>query len=123
MSIKTKRHLVAFGYHAGVLTFVVLMARIGTAIGSQGIVGASALILLGHILTFRAIPISRWVQEMLIPEATCYGCGAAIELVGLYRCGCGFVSHKERHAFSPCPMCGKNYSWFVCPECETSLPV
>lgn len=122
-SVRSKRQIIAFCYHVGVVMICIAMAKAGQFFNSSAMFQVSGVILLAHLLTFRIIPVSRWLQEWLIPEAVCPGCGTAIDLVGIYRCGCGFVPHKERHVFSPCPMCGKLYSWVVCPLCETSILV
>jgi endogenous inhibitor of DNA gyrase (YacG/DUF329 family) len=44
----------------------------------------------------------------------------ALDLVASWRCHCGFVS-QERHAFSPCPQCGKGFAWINCPRCGRSI--
>lgn len=115
--------MIAFSYNIAVIGVSLGIISFGKYIGSESLTGVAAFLLLFHTLTSRIIPISRWIEEALIPEAICYGCGAVIELVNLYRCGCGFVSHEERHVFSPCPMCGKYFLWISCPECETSIPI
>ena len=123
MSIRAKRRLIVFCYHAGIVVFCIGLAKVGSIDGNAAMSEVAGVIILGDILTFRIIPLSRKLQELLIPEAVCFGCGTAIELVGIYRDGCGFQSHRERHVFSPCPMCGKYYSWITCPVCETSIPI
>ncbi|MBI5695304.1 MAG: hypothetical protein HZC51_06115 [Nitrospirae bacterium] len=123
MGVRTKRRIIAFCYNVGIVTVCLLMAKAGLALDRCSLLEVSGAVFIGHILTFRVIPVSRWLQEALIPEAVCFGCGTPVELVGQFRCGCGFVPYKERHAFSPCPMCGKLFSWVVCPSCETSILV
>lgn len=123
LSIKRRRKIIASFYHLGVVAVSLIGIKAGTILNSYSLLNVSASFLLGHILTFRIIPISRWIQEKLIQEAICFGCGAVIELVSLYRCGCGYSHYKERHVFSPCPMCGKYFLWITCPECETSIPI
>jgi len=122
-TIKTKRKIIAFIYHSGVISISLIGIKAGTAFNSPGLLNISAIVLLAHLLTFRIIPILRWIQERLIREATCYGCGAMIALDGLFRCSCGYMSHRERHVFSHCPMCSKYYRWITCPACETSIPI
>jgi hypothetical protein len=123
LSVRSKRRVIAFSYHflIGAVCFTGIYA--GRAVNSSCLVNGSASMLLFDILTFRVIPVSRWIEEKLIPEAACYNCGAAIGLTQAYKCSCGFLPHKERHIFSPCPMCGKTFSWIICPECETSIPI
>lgn len=121
LSVRSKRRFTAFCYHIGVIAVCIAMAKAGQITNSPAMLQASGAVLFIHIATFRVIPVARWLQEWLIPEAVCPGCGAVIDLVGIYRCGCGFVPHIERHVFSPCPLCGKGYMWVVCPSCETSI--
>ncbi len=115
--------MIAFAYHFLIGAVCLTGIYAGIAVNSHRLTEGSASLWLADILTFRAIPVSRWIEEKLIPEARCFGCGTIIDLVGLYKCGCGFLSHKERHIFGPCPMCGKTFSWIICPECETSIPI
>ncbi len=123
MGVKLKRQIIAVLYHCLVITVVVLGAKAGAAIESETLFQVSVGILLVHVFTFKVIPVSRWLQERLLPEATCFACGSTVDLVNRYKCGCGFISYKARHVFSPCPFCGKVFLWVVCPECETSIPI
>ncbi|MHB8174775.1 MAG: hypothetical protein ACYDFU_10005 [Nitrospirota bacterium] len=121
MSIKGKRMMIAFCYHLGIISISLVGVKIGAFLDSPGLVGVSVVLLALHLLTFRVIPVSRWIQESLIREATCTICGAQVEIVNLYKCGCGYT--QARHAFSPCPMCGTSFQWVICPECESSIPI
>ncbi|MHB8172960.1 MAG: hypothetical protein ACYDFU_00675 [Nitrospirota bacterium] len=123
MSIRAKRRLIAFCYHMGIVVFCVGLTEVGALMGNAVMPEVAGAIILADILTFRIIPLSKKLQELLIPEAVCFGCGTVISLLGIYRDGCGYQSHKERHVFSPCPMCGKYFSWITCPVCETSIPI
>jgi hypothetical protein len=123
MGVRGKRRLVAFCYHSAVSILCAGGIYIGAIFDSPTMARTFAFLLLFHVLTFRIVPVSRWLQETLIREVECYACGSVIELEGTYKCGCGYISHRERHVFSPCPMCGKYYSWVVCPMCETSITI
>ena len=123
LGVKRKRQIIAFCYHAGIIAISMSGIKLSILINSPELRQVSSIVLLLHLLTFKVIPISRWIQERLIPEASCPGCGAVIELVGLHRCGCGFISHVERHIFSDCQMCGKSFLWIVCPECDISIRI
>jgi hypothetical protein len=123
VSVRSKRRIIAFTYHALIAAIGFTGIIVGQALSSSCLIRASATVLIADILTFRVIPITLLIEEKLIPEAVCYGCGAMIDLTGLYKCGCGFLPHEERHIFTPCPMCGKTFSWITCPECETSIPI
>lgn len=113
--------MIAFCYHLGIITISLAGMTIGVFLNSPGLVGVSVILLMLHLLTFRIIPVSRWIQESLIREATCTICGAEVELVNLYKCGCGYT--HVWHAFSPCPMCRASFQFVICPECESSIPV
>lgn len=123
MGIRLKRRLIAAAYHCSVITVIYIGAKAGIAFESEFVSQSAIALFIVHVLTFKVIPISRWLQERLIPEATCFGCGTSIELVDRYKCGCGFIPYKDRHVFSPCPHCGKGFLWVVCPQCEALIPI
>lgn len=120
-NVKNRRQIISFLYHLALLAVSLLGIRVGSALGNQSLLNLSACLLAFHLLTFRVIPISRWIQERLISEAVCFACGQEVELVSQYRCGCGYIAPRERHVFSPCPMCGQRFLWIICPACETSI--
>ncbi|WKZ32784.1 MAG: hypothetical protein QY316_12890 [Thermodesulfobacteriota bacterium] len=123
MGIRLKRRLIAAVYHCSVIAVIYTGAKAGSAFGSEFVFQSAIALFIIHILTFKVVPVSRRLQELLIPEASCFACGATVDLVNRYKCGCGFLSFKDRHAFSPCPNCGKGFLWVVCPACETSIPI
>lgn len=45
----------------------------------------------------------------------CPGCHGPIELVGRFKCGCGFVF--DGYVFSRCKVCGKTPSFVACQAC------
>lgn len=123
MGLRLKRRLIAVAYHSLVITVCYAGVRTGIAFGSEFLLQSAIALFVLHFLTFKVLPVSRRLQEWLIPEAACFACGSTVDLVNRYRCGCGFIPHKDRHAFSPCPNCGKGFLWVVCPACETSIPI
>ena len=123
LSIRAKRRLIVFCYHAGIVVFCIGLAKVGSIDGNTVMPEVAGAILLGDIFTFRLFPLSRHLEAWLIPEAVCFSCGNVIELMGIYRCGCGYQSYKERHVFSPCPNCHKFYDWIECPVCQTSIVI
>ena len=123
MSIRMKRRLIASCYHAGIVVFCIGLAKVGSIDGNAAMSEVAGVIILGDILTFRVIPLSRKLQELLIQEAVCFGCGTVISLVSIYRDGCGYQSYKERHVFSPCQNCGRHFDWVECPVCQTSIVI
>lgn len=123
MGIRLKRRLIAVAYHYSIIMVSYAGAKAGIAFGSELVFQIAIALFIIHILTFKVIPVSRLLQERLIQEATCFACGSTIELVSRFKCGCGFISYKDRHVFSPCPNCDKGFLWVVCPQCETSIPI
>lgn len=121
LSISSKRWLIACGYHAAIIASSLILTKLGTALENETIGMFAIGLLISDVLTFRLIPISRWIQESLIQEGTCYGCGAVVEFIGRYKCSCGYLSPKDRHIFSPCGLCKKSFRFAVCPKCETSI--
>jgi len=121
MTLKMKRNLVALLYHGTIVLTTVGGSMLGIAMSSQDITLLFSAILFLHLLTFRLNPLGRLIQEKMIQEAECPGCGYMIDLVNLWKCHCGFTVYEPRHAFSPCPNCGKVFSWIDCPYCDTSI--
>lgn len=123
MSIRMRRQLITFVYHGVIVLIAVSIMAMGEAFGMPRLIGWGLGVFGFHVLSFRIIPMSRWVQEWVIQTATCSGCGHVWDLTNFYRCGCGFVPDAERHAFRPCPHCGKIFSWLECRNCQTSIPL
>ena len=123
MAIRAKRRLIVFCYHAVIIVGSIGLMKLGAAIGNNLMPKIAVAIVIGDALTFRLLPLSRHLCEWLMPEAVCYSCGTVIELMGIFRCGCGYQSYKERHVFSPCPMCGKVFLFIECPVDGTTIPI
>lgn len=124
MSVLLKKRIVTFFYHLLVVIVVVVTTAIGKNINNQTMVNIAMLTLWADVLTFRLIPLSRYLTQWIISTAACYGCGHVIDLKSLWQCsGCRFRSFKERHLFKPCVQCGKVPKWLICPVCETSIPM
>jgi hypothetical protein len=58
------------------------------------------------------------VRTFVIPCS----CGSNIELIGTWRCGCGFT--YRGHVLAACPLCGRVPAMIRCYECglTTLLP-
>ena len=123
MSIQSKRNLISFLFY-GLIFFIGIGGVIlGQATNTQHLIYGSLGILIGFVLFYKITPISRWLEQLMIRQVGCYSCGKKIELIGRWRCGCSFVTYQERHVFSPCPLCGKVFSFLVCQQCETGIPL
>lgn len=123
MTLRTKKCLVALMYHGGVVLTGMIGSLLGIATSSQEITLLFSAVLFLHLLTFRLNPLGRLIQEKTIQEAECPGCSYVIDLVDSWKCHCGFNLREPRHAFSPCPNCGRVFGWIDCPYCDTSIPV
>jgi hypothetical protein len=121
LSIRDKRQWITFFYHFSVISISLVLAKLGSIIEIHVLTRLAIAALLAHLLTFRIFPISEWIQTKLIRKANCGICGADFELENLYQCTCGYI--QVRHAFSPCPMCGTEFLWVVCPECDSSIAI
>jgi hypothetical protein len=71
--------------------------------------------------TRRAVERYRFFQLAMQPEMRCE-CGAAISLVGLWRCSCSFT--YRGHLLRTCPVCGSVPCIVRCYRCgvTTKLP-
>ena len=116
MGLRMRRLAVAAGFHLSVLFGGMGVLLIGSASGVEHVSNTGALLLTFHLLTFRRIPLDRLLQQRLVREHRCGQCGLNLDLEQSWRCSCGFTS-LERHAFSPCPQCGKGFRWINCPRC------
>lgn len=63
----------------------------------------------------------RYLRAATAPAIAC-SCGERIELVGNWRCGCGFT--YRGHVLASCPICGRVPAMVRCYECglTTRLP-
>jgi len=105
-----------------VIIFLGITFWLGAKMGTQVMIIGSGYLLILHILTFRLIPIDRYIAQWLIRSATCYLCYQRTALDSFWRCGCGFQGYAPRSALSACPECGKLFKWVVC-ICGTTLPI
>jgi hypothetical protein len=71
------------------------------------------------ILLFRAILRGfRWLDFWVMSyrhEIPCRNCGAAISLVGIWRCRCAWT--YKGHLLRPCPVCGALARMARCLQC------
>lgn len=123
MRPRTKRRLIVFCYHASTVTVAGLLALAGGATNNTALATAGGLLFWGNLLTWRIVPIGRYLVERLVSTALCPLCGEGIDLVSFWRCGCGFTSPRPRHVLSLCPECRKGFQYLVCPICQMSNPI
>ncbi len=120
-SVRGARRIITFFYHLAILITCIVWTSEANRIKDNQLAEAVVFLFVLHVLTFRLIPVSRWLQELIISDAYCLGCGFVLNLRSRYRCSCGINPHYEKHAFSPCSNCGKIFSWMVCPRCDTTI--
>ena len=72
-------------------------------------------LLLGRAIAYLFVPL-------FISTLSCPGCQEEIDAVGIWRCGCGFHPHRERHILAGrCPKCGKATGHVNCPRCQCTI--
>jgi hypothetical protein len=116
--VRGRRLTLEAAYHLSVLSLGLVCVMLGIELANRSLFDAGGLLLLFHLLTFQRLPLIRWIQIRLIQKHRCGQCGQELDLVTSWRCGCKYVS-PERHAFTPCPNCGKGFAWVSCPACGT----
>jgi len=76
------------------------------------------------LFTLRLIPIVRFIQIALIPNAHCSSCHGQTKLRDYWQCSCGYASQVSRHIFRPCPNCGNTFSFIInCQHCGVGILV
>ncbi len=120
MGLRERRLGIFVALHAAVLALGIGSMSLGAWLDVQSLFDGGGLLILADALTFQRLALGRLLQQRLLPAHRCSQCGLEIELVRSWRCGCGFSS-QERHAFSPCPQCGKGFAWVNCPRCNTGI--
>ncbi|MCI0438177.1 MAG: hypothetical protein L0177_03495 [Chloroflexi bacterium] len=121
MSLRIKRQLLRVALHGGALAALLLGALAGALAESQEASGIFALLFLAYLATLRVNPLPRLLERKLIQQVECDYCGEVMNMVGVWSCGCGFVTWQPRHGLSACPDCGKVYARLQCPRCDASI--
>jgi hypothetical protein len=121
MSVRTKRRLVALGYHSAIVALASVGVHLGVHFKNEVLSQAFAWLLFMHLFTFRRIPVVRWVQEVLISNARCPRCRLIWPLVADWSCSCGYTAPRAHHVFRPCAYCGKVPALLTCERCGTSM--
>ena len=120
MGLRERRLGIVVALHAAVLALGIGAMSLGALLDFQPLFDGGGLLVLADALTFQRLPLGRLLQQRLLLVHQCSQCRLEIELVRSWRCGCGFSS-QGRHAFSPCPQCGKGFAWINCPRCDTGI--
>lgn len=93
--------------------------------GSRALLDLLLLVLASPVYLVR-FAYRAWRHRRYLRAATALAipcaCGEPIELVGTWRCGCGFT--YRGHVLADCPECGRTPSMVRCYECglTTKLP-
>lgn len=113
-SLRWKKRAIAMTYHSIIL--------LGVIIGAQ--VNEPLLVWIGifDILSFRLIPVVKFIQSWLILTAKCSHCQNIINLKGHWQCSCGYISQISRHVFLPCLQCGNIFTFITC-DCGIGILV
>jgi hypothetical protein len=65
---------------------------------------------------------SQWLASFFFPTITCPGCHEVLEAVGIWKCGCGYQDHRERHVLRfQCPLCQGCLGRTDCPRCGATI--
>ena len=118
--VRARRLALTAAFHTAVLALGLGAVLLGMELSSPPLFDAGGFLVLVHLLTFQRVPLARWLQQRLLRRHRCGRCELVLDLVASWRCGCKHVS-TERHAFSPCPGCGKGFAWVVCPGCGAGV--
>jgi hypothetical protein len=121
MSLRARRRLIGLACHLALGLLCVAGMALSVPGEDQGAFALWGAVWLGYLLTLRLNPIPRWLQTRALRQTLCPACSQAIDLMDFWGCGCGFVAWHPRHAFSPCPNCGKAFRWIVCPSCQAHI--
>lgn len=119
LSIKARKAIIFLCHNWLVIGLCLLGVFLGQLLHIDGLTTISSILLVAHLITVRFV--SQWLQEKLIRDVACPGCGNEIDLIGIYRCACGYQSPNNRSALSPCEHCGKTFEMLRCDCCGTSL--
>jgi hypothetical protein len=65
--------------------------------------------------TIRTVRRLKFWRTAYAPEILCGNCGAAISLVGIWKCGCQFT--YRGHLLRECPICGSMPRMVRCFNC------
>ena len=117
MTLRSKRRLLALALHVTIMAILYAGMILSATSGRENLFVFSGVAFFGYALTLRVNPLPGLLQCSIIRQTDCPDCGQVIDLVGVWRCGCGFRTWRPRHAFSPCRSCGKIFRWVVCPNC------
>jgi hypothetical protein len=71
--------------------------------------------------TCMRIPLTKRYRELTLDQLTCRFCGNSIDLLGAWRCECGYS--RPGNYFGRCPKC-LNYPRYIdCPACRFTMDV
>ncbi|MGB7290944.1 MAG: hypothetical protein WBD99_02060 [Thermodesulfobacteriota bacterium] len=116
MGIRSKKRLITLGY---VIGSTALLALIAGGSGSEG-----ATVFFGFLIIINLIAsywITRYLHKSLIAVAQCSSCGTMLDLVGKWKCTCGYVA--QRHVFDKCKNCKGTFGYIPCPKCEVAIDI
>jgi hypothetical protein len=114
MWLRLKRHLGTGMSYAASIILGLLAFPVSSDFRGLLLVGA-----LVGVLGRRRLEELFWTW--VAPFGICRACGQGIPLVARWKCGCGYLSPKARHAFGRCVLCHKAFRWVVCPACDGSV--
>ena len=113
-SLRWKKRAITMIYHSIIFAIVML----GVNMDEPWLVWIGIF----DLLSFRIIPVDRFIQSKLIPTTQCSHFHNSISLKGHWQCSCGYISQIPRHVFLPCAQCGNDFTFVTC-DCGIGLLV
>lgn len=123
VELRSRRLLLRVVLHGAISLTLLGVVLVAVTLEAPGLAGLVSLALLVYLATLRVNPLPRLVERSLLQREVCSACGAVFDLMGTWACGCGFVSWHPRHVLSPCPNCGRTFSFVECPNCAGGIRV
>lgn len=121
MSLRTRRQLLGGACVCLMISIGGVGMWLGEWLGVEELIVVSGLAVLAYIVALRLSRFPWRVQSWIIRDTRCLECGQRIDLVDNWRCGCGYVTWRPRHLFSPCPHCRKVFRWLICTRCQATI--
>ena len=121
MTLRMRRFLLRLGIHSVFIMLLLIGILASTLSENASNAGFFVILLAIYLATLRVNPVPKLLEQRMIQDVECPHCGEGIELVGVWSCGCGFVTWEPRHGLSSCPDCKKVYDRLQCPRCDASI--
>lgn len=82
--------------------------------------GAGFLLYMSDYITMR-LPYTQRYRELSLEHLVCRFCGHSVELLGAWKCECGYK--RPGNYFGRCPKCLGHPHYIDCPSCGFTMDV